>query len=312
LSGDCDDLALDAAAALGLDSVAVLELSKSSGTSTFTAERITLATPGGGRVQAFVKRGAAADGDRAHGHRGGLAYETWVYETVLSRASAPIPKLLGAHHDRVGDRVTLLLEPIDDAVPLWAVGDDGTGAIAAARSIGRLQRCADAWAPPAGLIRYDAAYYEGWARRTAAYGRDLPVASGWLDRACEGFVAHLPCLLDGATLVHGELYAGNVLVSAHGIWLVDWESAAWAVGEIDVATLTEGWQDSEVIERCEAAYVNARWSEDPPAPHRDRLALARVYVELRWLGDRVEWTRDPECEHRFRSLRAAAERAGLL
>jgi thiamine kinase-like enzyme len=65
---------------------------------------------------------------------------------------------------------------------------------------------------------------------------------------------------------------------------VDWESAAVAAGEIDLATILHWWKP-DVVATCIAAYSYARWPEGPPAGFESRLAAARIYRGLRWLGE---------------------------
>ena len=66
------------------------------------------------------------------------------------------------------------------------------------------------------------------------------------------------------TIIHGEYYPKNILVREGEIFPVDWESAAVAAGEIDLASLTEGWpeEDKRV---CQAEYCAARWPNGAPA-----------------------------------------------
>jgi hypothetical protein len=59
------------------------------------------------------------------------------------------------------------------------------------------------------------------------------------------------------------------------IYPVDWESAAVAAGEIDLAALTEGWPPG-FVEQCELEYQRARWPEGPPTGFERRLAAAPV------------------------------------
>src|SRR5206468_12040399 len=72
--------------------------------------------------------------------------------------------------------------------------------------------------------------------------------------------------------------------------LVDWETAAMAPGEIDLAMLTSGWIGS-ARDNLENAYIAARWPEpacDQVSRLQHVLAAARIYECLRWLGDAHE------------------------
>jgi thiamine kinase-like enzyme len=162
------------------------------------------------------------------------------------------------------------------------------------------------------LNRYDAAYYRGWARRTSLFAGHLHQRFPWLAELCERseeFVALL--LAPPLTVIHGEYTPHNVLIRNGTIHPVDWESAALAAGEIDLATLTEAWPD-ETVQECETEYWRARWPPGAPPGAEQTLAAARLYVGFRWLGARPEWTTDERGLWRFALLRATGERLGLI
>ena len=86
-------------------------------------------------------------------------------------------------------------------------------------------------------------------------------------------------------------------------------TAAIAPGEIDLATLTEGWPP-EVSRQFELEYLRARWPAGPPAGFQRNLDLARVYMQLRWLGDDdPKWTGNMT---RWKRLHAASKRLQLI
>ena len=64
----------------------------------------------------------------------------------------------------------------------------------------------------------------------------------------------------------------------------DWESAALAAGELDLAGLTRGWDD-ELTAHCERQYCLARWPNGTPDDFPLRLTAAQVFLHLRWLGE---------------------------
>ena len=111
------------------------------------------------------------------------------------------------------------------------------------------------------------------------------------------------------TVIHGEYYPQNVLAQEGVIYPVDWESAAVAAGEIDLASLTEGWP-AEFARRCEEEYALARWPEGAPPEFERTLAVARLYFPLRWLGHAGTLT--PERSRFLDRLRLAGERLGLI
>ena len=91
-------------------------------------------------------------------------------------------------------------------------------------------------------------------------------------------------------IIHGEYYPSNIQLRDTVVRPVDWESAAVAMGEIDLATLTDGWPKA-IKRECENAYAQARWSGKEPEAFRRRLKLANVYVNFRWLGGK-EWEKE--------------------
>jgi aminoglycoside phosphotransferase (APT) family kinase protein len=164
------------------------------------------------------------------------------------------------------------------------------------------------------LTRYDARYYRGWIRRTYKLAGPLLPRFPWLQelrgRRDEWMS---PLLAAPRTFIHGELYATHLLLRRNSLFCIDWESAALAPGEIDLATLTEGkgWP-VELVHRCEQEYCRARWPEGAPAGFERTLDAARMYLHFRWLGERPEWTLAEKYLWRYEHLRAAAGRLGLI
>jgi aminoglycoside phosphotransferase (APT) family kinase protein len=162
------------------------------------------------------------------------------------------------------------------------------------------------------LKLYDVEYYQGWARRTALIAGSPAVALPWIVVVCDRAVQTLAVLQGGGqTLIHGEFYPGNVLVRSGVIYPVDWESAAVGAGEVDVAALIEHWPD-EIASQCKEAYVAARYPRGEPTDFEQRLRAARLYLHLRWLGERQDWTTDKRFSWRLKDLRALTTELGLL
>ena len=225
----------------------------------------------------------------SHGSRHGTGYEAWVYRHVLEPLQMTTPRLWGTYEGRSG-WVWLALEYLDDSIrinsaPQWLES--------AAAWIGRFHACNETrLSEPAVqfLSTYTVDYYRGWVRRTLKYGskfrndcRHLGVLSG-------AFEPGIDALLEPPlTIIHGEYYPSNVLWRSDGVYPVDWETAAIAAGEIDLAALTEHWP-AETAERCEAAYVRARWpAGGDDAAFARRLSAARLYMLLRWTGTARAW-----------------------
>ncbi len=279
---------------------------------TFPSEVVTCRA-GGEELRLLCKYAAGRNHD-AHGHRGGVGYEAEVYRQVLGRVPGSAPRFFGSAADAATGGRWLAVEYLDGAVQIHRV--PGRGALGeAARWLGRFHAATaagNAFRPPGFLKVYDAAYYRGWARRTVEYAGPLGEHFPWLGALCSRFAEHGPRLLGSApAVIHGEFYPANVLVHRGQVYPVDWESAAWGPGEVDLAALTEGWPE-EAGRRCADEYRQARWPGGAPAGWGEALAAARLYWELRWLGDRPEWTVHEATRERFDGLRAAGERLGLL
>jgi thiamine kinase-like enzyme len=162
------------------------------------------------------------------------------------------------------------------------------------------------------LVRYTPEFYIGWVRRTIEFLALLDIDEPWLIHLCEGSIPLLVGFAEQTpTVIHGEYYPMNILVRDDSdLFPIDWESAAIAVGEIDLASLTEDWSE-DVVRLCQEAYVQARWPSGAPDDYPKRLDVARLYLHFRWLCDRVEWTRASLKPQYLSELRSIGERLGL-
>ncbi len=111
------------------------------------------------------------------------------------------------------------------------------------------------------------------------------------------------------TVIHGEYYPLNILVRRGVIYPIDWESAAVAAGEIDLASLTEGWPDGSA-RACEQVYGQTRWPGGAPRDFPRRLEAARLYLGWRWLGNAGDHPPGEEELWYVEHLRAAGRRLG--
>jgi hypothetical protein len=277
--------------------------------STFPSETI-LCECSDGSVQRIHAKFQAGREHADHGHRRDLAYEASVYEQLVCPAGLSMPQWIGAHREDAGD-VWLFIEHLEGSVELDEAPQPDDAMLEAARWIGTFHAWHDRTGEPArfaALTRYGAPYYSGWIRRTLQFAGPWRERLPWLEevaRRSEPLLHELDAVTP--TVIHGEFTPSNVLVGAGVVRPIDWESAAFAPGEIDVACLTDKWPD-HVTHACVAAYAGARWPEDPPAEAARRFDLARVYWDFRWLGDRPEWTGSEKVGPRFEHLRATVAR----
>jgi hypothetical protein len=311
---------LDAAASEGRP-VRILKRTLPHFMSTFPNEIITCQLHDGRRRRVFIKYGAGRSHD-CFGHRGDIPYEAEVYRRVLRGLPDFRPKCLGAHTNPETGDTTLFLEYAYGCTRLsdisWKRSQRQPRTMV--RAAQWLARFHTFHRPRANdptlsfLKRYEAEYYRGWAQRTFDFARPLQSRFPWLMELRDTQDAWFaPLLTAPRTVIHGEFYSKTVLVRYPVLFMVDWESAAIAPGEIDLAALIdgEGWP-TKLVRQCEESYWRTRWPEGAPAEFKKTLAAAQVYLQFRWLGDRPDWTVREKTVWRYDHLRAAARRLGLI
>lgn len=235
-------------------------------------------------VRLFCKY--AEDGfGAAAGHRGGVAFEAMVYRDVLAKLGVRHPRFVGACRVPETGVTCLFLQALDENARVSASTDPQAMAHAA-RWVGHFHALGERLAAnfQCQLHHYDLAYYQAWLERTVSRACEGESKCPALVSACERIAQQIPRLLERPeTIIHGEFYPQNILVEGEKICPVDWESAAVACGEIDLASLTEHWPESTVCE-CVEAYCDGRWTGLVPDGFREALDTARAYLHLRWIG----------------------------
>jgi len=276
------------------------------------ADIVLCRTADGSPLRLFCKY-AVPDAHQGHGHRGGVSREAYVYRSLLDNPGSPhTVRYYGSHLGPDGHH-WLILEYLEHAERLtWMTNADFL--CAAARWIGEFHASQQAGSNPPStmpLSAYDQNYYMDWIRRTRQYSSGLPPEFSWMGEVCDlAPVIVQRLLIAPHTVIHGEYYPKNIMVKDCQVYPVDWESAALAPGEIDLASLIERWP-SHVSERCRREYANARWPSGAPADFLETLRAARVYLHFRWLGDRPSQTTARKLRWRFADLRALAEGAAV-
>jgi thiamine kinase-like enzyme len=203
--------------------------------------------------------------------------EPAVYRSLLPQAPAGPPEFFGDTRD--GERHLLFFEWVEGR-ELFQVGERELWEQAArwlARFHAALAPDLDRHRAEARLVDHDAAFYRGWIERARRFAPD-PAPIEWLTARHQPVVEAL-CALP-RTVIHGEFYASNVLVSDERVAPVDWELAAAGPGLTDLAALVSGWpqKDREAIAAAYAADPAV-----PPFEARD-LGFARLQVAVQWLG----------------------------
>ena len=246
---------------------------------------------GGGRTVALVQKdvatllpGAAATKPaflRDPGREGR------VYRLLLAEVDVGAPRLVAEGEG------WLLLEKVP-GVELYQVGDVAVwravaGRVAAMHQAFSSWSDAEAGVPALGLLRHDAAAVDRWPGRAAAAMAD-PAQVRWIRalRARYGEVRDRILALP-QTILHGELYASNVLVSdvavpVRRVCPIDWEMAATGAGLLDLAALVAGaWSDDD------RSAIAASYLQAFPALRRDDLDVCRLHLAVQWLGWSPGW-----------------------
>ncbi len=257
--------------------------------STFPTEVVTCRADGGVRtLRLFVKYGTT-EFDSVYGHRGDVSYEAKVYREVLQPLRTSTPSFYGVHMEDTSNAPWLIVEYLARGSPASSSRDPKAMG-RSARWIGKFHAANEkrVHSPRLRFLhRYDSDYYAGWARRTRKLFSQsrLRMRFPWLVPLCDEFERLIPRLLRAPpTVIHGEYFGSNI-VYQHGVSRpVDWQSAAIAPGEIDLASLTHSWPKL-IVQSCEREYARTRWPTGAPDGFEETLGVARVHVNLRWLGD---------------------------
>ena len=168
-------------------------------------------------------------------------------EVVVSAAlpqSPRVPRFLDSYDD--GDWVALAFEAVDGRPPRhpWEAGELAL----VTEALSSLHRDLTPSPVPSltALADYARHLFGGWAALAAM---DVPPAGldEWvrshLDRLAE-LESGWPAACEGPTLVHGDVRADNVLLTAGGVVFVDWPHAAVGTPAFDVIA----WAPSVVLE----------------------------------------------------------------
>jgi hypothetical protein len=241
---------------------------------------------------ALTDRARAAKLDFLHDPRRELA----VYRSLLQGADLGTPLLAAAVAHPERSRYWLVVEKVP-GTELYQVGEIERWQ-EALRWLARLHDRFVDLQPADFLVRYDRSYFELWPARA---GVSLPGYEAVVER-----LAALP-----TTLVHGELYASNVLVAEGRVCAVDWELAGVGPGVLDVAALTSGWPEPERSTLAET-YRSALAHPPDRGGFAADLNYASLHLAIQWLGWSPDWTPPPEHARDWRAeLPELAERAGL-
>jgi hypothetical protein len=229
--------------------------------------------------------------------------EAFVFRAILQWEDFGTPALYGYRDDPETGQ-WLLLERVD-GIELYQVGEWEIWT-EVARRLARLHLALARYKTEDAsrrLVRHDAAFYSRWPDRAIEFQAGRPpderraladIARRW-DDVVERLVA-LP-----TTVIHGELYASNVLVapgtSPLRVCPVDWEMAGVGPGLVDLAALTSGWDGPHRRELASHYHEELSRNIGAVMPF-DELAhgldCCRLYLSVQWLGWAPGWEPPPD------------------
>lgn len=276
-------------------------------TSTHPSEVATCQT---GDLKRFRLHCKYSDRNYLDGQRRGAAYEALIYRDVLAVCKSSTAAYVGVFENQDTGVACLVTRHVDNA---HGVSNADGDVVRAARWLGRFHQEAEKRADVhAHVAPLEPLSYVGWARRTAGFAASAAVDFGWVPDVCKWYEERLDVLLSATpTIIHGEFYPSNILVSRGTVYPVDWESAALGAGTLDLAALVEGWPP-QLVQRCVVAYNASRWPTTTPTEVPDTLPLASIFWHFRWLGENPSWIQGRKRRWRVAQLKRESEHLGVI
>ncbi len=308
-------------------SIVRLETRRCPYTSSFPVEELDVQFADGLALQLVMKDlSPEALPDAARRARPGFLYdarrEIEVYRWILPHAPAGTATWYGAFTSSARRRYWLFLERVSGLelrhVGAFSIWERAARWIArfhgsfAPHAIARLL-------PSSRLLVYDETYYWRWLERARQFMGSRPAMRKVIERIAAGYDPIVRRLLAmPQTLIHGEFYPCNVVVSRAGrqvrVCPVDWEMAAFAPALMDLAAFTTGWNSSaqnRLVRAYHAGTVGGRKkSTSLPESFSSDLDCCRLHLAVRMLGWSKAWRPPPQ--HAYNWLDEATRIADRL
>jgi hypothetical protein len=234
--------------------------------STNPIERVTVSTDHD--LIELVCKYSSARVDRITGHSRGALYEGSIYAQVFPDPDLDTPACHGTFQvdDSLG---CIVLEHVDGYRIHHSIYPKGLVEVCAdlARFHARGVRSL-----PSGHNVFSGSYFSRLVFEMKLLPGVAPRLRGADTNVVEA-LANAP-----RTLIHGELYPQNVLINELGSVVIDWESAGVGPGVIDLAVLTQGSWDDDLVDECEEVYWQGRGEVAAQPWARRNLAAARVFA----------------------------------
>jgi aminoglycoside phosphotransferase len=203
---------------------------------------IKATTQPGGFSPGVAARLECSDGSRAfckaasqRSEQAALYHRREQRVTAAIPATAPVPRLLSAYDD--GGWVGLLLQDIDGQQPRlpWQP-DELTRVVDALDELSRDLTPSPVSTVPT-VAEAEAAEFTNW--RALCDGPTTPALDPWIRRNLTQLAELEPSWVtasEGDTLLHLDLRADNMLLTADRVWVVDWPAACTGKPWVDIAT----------------------------------------------------------------------------
>lgn len=232
-------------------------------------------------------------------------YAVHVHRRVLDGSDLPTLRLVGTHREPATGAVWVVTERPHES---WRLSEIATADAmdVATRWLATFHRTFEftSVADMPDLRRFRLDDYVS----VAVAASKVTDAPGWLPRLAEGFAETADLLREPPlTAVVGATYPHNWMVADGRAIPVDLGSAAVGPGELDLATLLDGWPP-DMVRRCTRLYRGVRWPDSLAEQYGVRLDMCRLYVQLREVAD--EGDKIPVW--RIEALRDSGQRLGLL
>jgi hypothetical protein len=254
--------------------------------STFPVEIVICKIENGEQVNLFCKY-LGGLGPNNYGHRGGVEYESKIYEEIISRIPSSKIKFYGQCWISETSETLMVIEYMGEALRMLYSGEPDAVNKAAAW-IGNFHRHFEGY--NSDFIKvYDTDYFKIWSDRFRNLNKTHHLNQPWLNELADYFDDNTALMVkQPVTVIHGEYYPKNILLKDGIIYPVDWESAAIAPGEIDLASLIEGWENEMAIRIIET-YIKHRWPDGNfnETDFKKRILMSQVYFYFWWWPENV-------------------------
>ena len=232
------------------------------------------------------------------------------YRSILPGAPPGTPAWYGTVVNGTANRSWLLLEDVEGeqlsqvgTLSAWKKTAAWIGRLHSAYPASSVQRLATR----SKLLLYDREFYWQWLRRAEQFCSRSARKRRMMNLVAQRYHRVVDRLMGlPRTIIHGELYAGNVVIGRQDgkvrICPVDWEMAALGPGLVDLAALSAGW-DERHRQLLARSYVSASKSPGSrPITWRRYVAsgfeldfdCCRLHLAVQMVGWSDNWSPPPQ------------------